>query len=132
MVGLVGLVGLAEGVKDVVELGIGVGDVLEFGVGGSDEVGEVLIGCEVAFFDECGDGDLEVDGAEEGVVAFDVFLAFAAGVGGCGGEAEDDGAVEEFGGVGEDATPVAHEVVAFVEDDEADADVAEFVECFEC
>ena len=104
--------GLFESVLDVFE-------VVGFFAGGFGEVDEVAVGGEIAFFDDGGGGDFKIYIAEEGGVVFVGEVGFGVGEG--GGEADDDGVGDLTDEVAQDDSPVVEEVVAFVEDDGADA-----------
>ena len=121
----------AQVVDELRELCVGVGQVAEFVGGGPDEIDQVLVGSQETILDHGGDGNLEVDRSEKTLVSFDVLAKFSVKVGGSGCQANNDRTVEQFLGVGQDPSPVAQQVMAFIEDDQADAGVLESSQCFD-
>ena len=121
----------AEVLDEFRELVVCVGQVGQFVGGGSHEINQVLVRGQEAVLDHSGDGDLEGDRAERTLVPVDVLPELSVKVGRGGGETDNDRALEQILGVGQNPPPVTQQVVALVENNQADPDVLEPTQCFD-
>ena len=115
---------LAKFLQHLDELAIDRGQVVQFIGRGTSQVGQILKRRQEAILNHRRHGHFEIHGPEKLVVAGDVFLRLARAIRRRGGQADHDRLVEQFASVGQHTSPMAQQMVAFVEDHQPAVSVA--------
>ena len=98
-----------------------VADEIHFHLRWTNEVTQVLIGCEIGVPDQSRHRDFVVNLSKEVSITESVFIIGFFGVRRCGRESEDHRVVKEFLELMQHATPMVEQVMALVKNDEPDA-----------
>ena len=93
---------------------VGTSDKLQFIRSRTYDVGQVLIRGKVTVFDNRRHRHFNIDRTKEPVIALQVIGPSPAAIGRSGRQTQDNRPLQQLTGIGQHASPMPHEVMAFV------------------